>query len=209
MPKPSAKPAASKSCGSSTSTIVTSSSIFILPSTTTTSIHPSIQPPVSKLNAAVNHNPSTFGSVNYEGTERTPLLLNSTPEYRLSSCRRKIIQLIGKTQLSNEAREKLHRRKEKLEKLTLDLEDRKINDASFQERMSALERENLEDDPLTKVQQKLEEAKEQTLENIEKILARGDKIDHLLEKTERLKGAATQFYKKTKQPTCDCRCVIL
>jgi len=205
MPKPSTKPAASKSCGSSTSTIVTSSSIFILPSTTSTSI----QPPVSKPNTAVNHSPSTFGSVNYYGTEISPLLPKSTAEDRLRFCQYKINNLIVKHGQSAEKLQKLQGRKTRLETLISDTQSGRINDTRFEERMSALERENLDDDPLARVQHALEEAKEQALNNIEKILERGEKIEHVLERTDRLKGAATQFYKKTKQLTCDCRCVIL
>jgi len=60
-------------------------------------------------------------------------------------------------------------------------------------------------DKLTKIQASLEEVKGVMANNIENLLARGEKLDDLMAKSEDLSGASVQFYKQAKKANSCCK----
>lgn len=63
-----------------------------------------------------------------------------------------------------------------------------------------------EADPMMKVQNDLDETKIVLHDTIEHLLARGEKLDDLVLKTDKLSGTSKAFYKEARGATC---CVIL
>ena len=54
-------------------------------------------------------------------------------------------------------------------------------------------------DPITKINQELAETKEIMVQNIDKVLARGEKIEVLMDKSKDLSNTSKTFYKKSKR----------
>jgi synaptobrevin family protein YKT6 len=57
---------------------------------------------------------------------------------------------------------------------------------------------------ILKVQKEIEDVKEVMVENIDKVLARGEKIDDLVERSQSLDTASKNFYKKSKKLNSCC-----
>jgi synaptobrevin homolog YKT6 len=62
-------------------------------------------------------------------------------------------------------------------------------------------------DNITKIQKDLDETREVMVQNIEKVIARGEKLDDLLDKTNDLSESSKVFVKRSK--AMNSCCVIL
>lgn len=71
--------------------------------------------------------------------------------------------------------------------------------APILERQMAFYNSDPSSDELTKVKSQLDDVKNVMVENIEKVLERGEKIELLVDKTDRLNQAAFKFEKNSKQ----------
>ena len=54
-------------------------------------------------------------------------------------------------------------------------------------------------DPLSKVQNQIKDVKNVAMKNIEKVLERGEKIDLLVDKTDRMRNTAVKFHKTSRR----------
>lgn len=59
--------------------------------------------------------------------------------------------------------------------------------------------DNPNSDPLSKVQNQIKDVKNVAMKNIEKVLERGEKIDLLVDKTDRMRTTAVKFHKTSRR----------